>query len=116
MSEGKRPGGLTALAVINFVAAAYDLLQLMFYGMMFTAHHSVTVREALLTQYEKNPAMQTVLETFISNPQYTGTMALFFLLLAATLVSSGIGYLLQRRRLGRAVGSAYAFLSLGSLV
>ena len=35
MSEGKRPGGLTALAVINFVFAAWGLIGLLGLVAMF---------------------------------------------------------------------------------
>ncbi|HDY65357.1 MAG TPA: hypothetical protein ENH84_03875 [Phycisphaerae bacterium] len=105
MNEGKRPGGLTALAVLNFIFSGWGLLgiigmivMLALFGML-----AENMDEQSRTQWE---AMQT-----------TGRPMLICLLVASAISSillliSGIGYIKQKKFLGRTLGNAYAILAI----
>ena len=108
MNEGKRPGGLTALAVINFILFCLGMIGVLgmlatYLGMISTDH---------LTEEQKAPieAIQNM------------SLSLFVFILGLSLVSnvllilSGIGYLKQKKIMGRAFGSAYAVLSIASSI
>ena len=102
MAEGKRPGGLTALAVLNFVGSGFTGL--------------VVIGTAALLGIGK--MAQAASDTKITLPS-TSILAMLLLLDAITiglLIASGVGYLKQKRGLGRGVGNAYAIVSLVSKV
>jgi predicted small integral membrane protein len=111
MNEGKRPGGLTALAVINFILAGLGLLSV--FGMV-----------ALVGLMDKIPTdqMDEAQKAQIEAVQNMGmpTLVLIIvlsLLSGVLLLLSGIGYLKQKRVLGRVLGNAYAlFAIVGSIV
>jgi hypothetical protein len=100
MSEGQRPGGLTALAVINFVFGGYELLGA---ASLSAAMAVPDIRSAL------NEEMGGML-----------TDAWLLLLIVASLVdgalliTSGVGYMKQKRVLGRWMGNAYVLCSLAA--
>ena len=96
MADEKRPGGLTALAVLNFVFGGFGAL-------------GVLAAAALLG------VVNEVTEGAVAEGIGSG-MLLFVLtsLSAALLVISGIGYLLQKRVLGRYMGSFYGITSLAN--
>ncbi len=105
MSEGSRPGGLTALAVINFVFGAFSLVQALGSVALLVLHAGrIEIDEATRRQVDEVLArlgerallLQTI-SSFVSVP---------------FLVVSGIGYLRQSRVWGRGVGNAYALQSL----
>jgi len=100
MSEGKRPGGLTALAVFNFVFGAIGLLAA-FGLIMFLA--------ILLGFIPESPTVQETKEHLEAAgiPALAAIIVLCFLT-ASLVILSGIGYLKQSRFLGRTVGNAYA--------
>ncbi|MBN1851132.1 MAG: hypothetical protein JW829_00350 [Pirellulales bacterium] len=108
MSEGKRPGGLTALAVINFIFAAMGLL-----GILGLATFLA------FSQMEDggNPDMQKMKEEFAKSGL---TVTIVVLLLAISVLTtlleilSGIGYLLQKKFLGRLLGNMYAVVAIGT--
>ena len=109
MSEGRRPGGLTALAVINFVYFALGLL--MFVG--FFTFIAIVNTDVV----EQDKAMQDMKKAF----EDAGvTMGLFAVVMVVSLIStvllllSGIGYLKQKMFLGRGLGTAYGMLALVS--
>ena len=110
MAEGKRPGGLTALAVINFLFAVISVLGIL--GMV-----------ALIALSESGEIMdetaREMKQAFEDAGIGTGLLAVIFALNIITtilLVCSGIGYLKLKKFLGRGLGNAYAFLSIaGSL-
>jgi hypothetical protein len=123
MSEpGVRPGGLTALAVINFVWAAFELM-----AGAFTATSPVTLPLAV-AQAEKDLAAESRPEkrdelargveqlketndVVQKNPGlaiFSGGVEGFLGLL---LVVAGIGYLKLRRFLGRTLGVVYAIIA-----
>jgi hypothetical protein len=103
MADGKRPGGLTALAVLNFVFGGFGVL-----GVFFTA--------ALLGAGSR---LGTEMQEALKKVPNSGLIYLALLVGAAAAafeIASGVGYLKQKRFLGRTVGSAYAVLSLVSAV
>lgn len=106
MNEGKRPGGLTALAVINFVLTAFSLLGIV--GMMafFTLKDTIPTDRMEATQKAQIEALQEM---------GTGLLVLLIalnLLSGVLLLTSGIGYLKQKKVLGRIVGNIYAVLTI----
>ncbi len=96
MSDGKRPGGLTALAVLNFVIGGFRALGLV-------------VLVAALN------AAETVDAGTNGRVLSRGEVLLFLLLLLATvglMIASGVGYLGMKRFLGRTLGNSYAVVEL----
>ena len=111
MNEGKRPGGLTALAIINFILAGLSLLSLFGMVALFGLIDTVPtdqMHEAQKAQLEavQNMGMPTLVLILVLS-----------LLSGVLLLLSGIGYLKQKKVLGRVVGNVYAISSVvGSLV
>jgi hypothetical protein len=110
MDEGKRPGGLTALAVLNFVFSGWGFLSLLGFIALFALIGMVptdNMEEAQRTQFEAFQDMG---------------LPIFIFLFTLTLVSSvlqllsGIGYIKQKKFLGRFLGNAYAVLAIASSV
>lgn len=107
MQEGKRPGGLTALAVINFVFAGFSVLSLLGLAAFFAFIGKVPTDQMDAAQREQIEAFQSM---------GTGVFVLIFamnLLTGLLLLLSGIGYLKQKRVLGWMVGNVYAVISIG---
>jgi small-conductance mechanosensitive channel len=99
MAQGKRPGGLTALAVLNFVFGGLGALGLL---ALF----------ALMSLVEKGAS---------ASGAHISTGAIWAAILlgivgAALMITSGVGYLGQKRFLGRTLGNSYAILSILSSV
>ena len=110
MQEGKRPGGLTALAVINFVFAGFSVLSLLGLAAFFALIDKVPTDQMEAVQREQIEALQNM---------GTGVFVLVFamnLLTGLLLLLSGIGYLKQKRVLGWMVGNAYAVISIGGSI
>ncbi len=110
MNQEKRPGGLTTLAVINFVFSGWNLLGLLgmialfaFIGMIPTDQ----MEEAERAQFDAFKDMGLPLFLFIF---------ILTILTAVLLLLSGIGYLKQKKFLGRGVGNAYGIISIVSSV
>lgn len=104
MAEGKRPGGLTALAVLNFVFGGLGALAVLalfaLIGVAKSAGADISAGAA---------------ETGVS----AGAMWISLLLgLVAVilLITSGVGYIKQKRFLGRTLGNVYAVVSLSNTV
>jgi len=110
MNEGKRPGGLTALAVINLVFAGFSLLQLAGLAAFFSLADQMPTDQMQETQKAQIEAMKNM---------GTPTLALIFgltLIGGVLLLLSGIGYLKQKKILGWMVGNVYAVVAiLGSI-
>jgi len=110
MNEGKRPGGLTALAVLNFIFSGWGLL-------------SMAGMAVFLTLMDKIPTedMDEQARTQIEVMQEMG-ISILVLILVLSLVSctllllSGIGYLKQKKFLGRTLGSAYGIITIISSI
>lgn len=106
MAAGKRPGGLTALAVLNFVFSGFGVLSAL--GLLYLLQVSDQVAA------QAKPEDRAVFEAF----QQVGA-GMWFVLLAssiltsALLVAAGVGYL-KMRRWGRTVGNAYALIEIAA--
>ena len=103
MAASDRPGGLTALAVINFIfcmAAGMVLLSLLASRFVnFDGHPDQSFREQM-DQFQAMPWSQL------------GTLLGLAGLESALLLVSGIGYLKQSRWFGWGMGNACALVSL----
>lgn len=100
MTEGKRPGGLTALAVINFVLGGG--------GVLGTLHNVAMLSFDVSPPDEESKLLAEALRAW--------PLAWVFIVvgLAASilLLVSGTGYLKQRRFRGRTLGNVYAVVGL----
>lgn len=106
MTVGSRPGGLTALAVLNFVFGGFGVIGMLFWiGILFLiSTNSDAIAEA--TSEDQNAADIAAF--------WREHIPLLLTVLAMHAVStllqllSGFGYLQQKRLLGRVLGNAYA--------
>src|SRR5689334_7604528 len=105
MVAARRPGGLTALAVINFVMAGFSAIGVLgFLAIMFMADK--------LAASAHSPQDRQVLEAIAGVNMGLWIMLLVSSVLAlAILIASGIGYL-KMRKWGRTAGNIYALMSL----
>ena len=105
--HGTRPGGLTAMAVLNFVfgggKALFSLL-----GMLTMA----------FVQSVAGDEMEELTEGQIVQEDITILLIVYVVQFASAglAIASGIGYLQMKRFLGRTLGNSYAILSLAALV
>jgi len=101
MAIGKRPGGLTALAVLNFVFGGIGaIFTLLAFGGLALIREGVKHAEASGMKYEgQSLTMATVVIAL------GGFSALL-------LIVSGVGYIQQKRFTGRTLGTLYALVSL----
>ena len=106
MAEGTRPGGLTALAVLNFVFAGLGLLGLLAVFALLGAAESITVSlsegEASITD---SPNTMLVIGQLL-----LGVIA------CVLLIISGVGYLGQKKFAGQKMGTGYAIVSIISTI
>ncbi len=111
MNEEKRPGGLTALAVINFIFSGLYLFGLLGWIIIFL------VIIGIIPTDQMNEIQKTQMEAF----QELG-IPVFIFILTLSLISSvllllsGIGYLKQKKFLGRNLGNLYAVIDIISSV
>jgi hypothetical protein len=106
MNEGKRPGGLTALAVINFVFSGWGFIGLLGLAAFFALIGKIPTEGMDETQKAQIEAFQNM------------GIGVFIFIFALSIISnvllllSGIGYLKQKKVLGRMIGNAYAIISI----
>ena len=105
MAEGKRPGGLTALAVLNFVFGGLGALGVLgSLALLALAKEAINLAESHGGKYD-GPGVG---------------MWYVYILLGAVgaflLIASGVGYIKQKRFLGRTLGTAYGVLSIANVV
>ncbi len=110
MNEGKRPGGLTALAVLNFIFAGWTLLTMAGMAVFFTLMDKIPTEDM-----DEQARMQ------IEAMQEMGISILVFIMAlsvvsCALLLLSGIGYLKQKKFLGRILGSTYGIITIISSI
>jgi len=104
MNQEKRPGGLTALAVINFVFFGFSIIGLL--GLVITYVGIIPTEQMTEEQRAPIEALQNMsLPVFIS---------IFLLSVTASvlLLLSGIGYLQQKKIMGWGLGNLYAIISI----
>jgi hypothetical protein len=89
----KRPGGLTALAVLNFVFGGL--------GLLVNLIQLAFVDKILAEAGDQAPSAGTVY-----------TVTLLGIASGSLLIAAGIGYLGQKKNLGQRVGAAYAAVAL----
>jgi len=108
--EIKRPGGLTALAVINFILAGFSVLGIA--GLIFSVNMIGNMPTEGMTeaQKEKIIAFQNIDPYLFAIMIVMGAFSFLFLIL------SGIGYLKQKKILGRYMGTAYGFWGFLSVI
>jgi len=110
MSEEKRPGGLTALAVINFVFSGLGFLSLLGMATFFALRDIIPTENMQETQKAQIEALQN-----LGLPMLIFIFALS-LISNVLLLLSGIGYLKQKKFLGRTIGNIYAVITIVSSV
>lgn len=110
MNEEKRPGGLTALAVFNFIFSGFGLLSLFGFLAFFALRGKIPTDN-----------MEEVQKAQIEALQNLGLPMLIFIcvlniLSSVLLLLAGIGYLKQKKFLGRTIGNLYAVITIISSV
>ena len=108
MTEGKRPGGLTALAVINFVFSGWGLMGLLGLAALFAFIGKIPTDKMQESQKAQIEAFQNA-----GLPVFIFIFALSIITNVLLLVS-GIGYLKQKKFLGRMIGNTYAVIAIVS--
>jgi uncharacterized membrane protein YkvI len=104
MAEGKRPGGLTALAVLNFVFGGLGALGFLTLLALFGYMDSATdgeLSDAFTEVPEKGLLVLSVVLSLVA---------------VVAEITSGVGYLKQKRFMGRTVGNVYALAAIANLV
>jgi len=110
MNQEKRPGGLTALAVINFVFSGFGLLGVLSLAAMFAFIGMMPTEQMTEVQRTQIEAFQNM-----GTPTFIFIFALE-LITSALLLISGIGYIKQKKIMGWAIGNAYAIISIISSI
>ena len=108
MNQENRPGGLTALAVINFVFAGLGILSLFFMIALFALI-------GVLPTEQMNEADRAQLEAFknLGLPMFIFIFVLS-IISSVLLLLSGIGYIKQKKFLGWGLGNLYAIITIVS--
>jgi hypothetical protein len=139
MTEGKRPGGLTAMAVFNFIGTGLDFIGILFLiALVFGSGKLVELIEegeaqerAAAERREQTEAQKREAEKRHKDLEeakrnlaafedfkggYLALMVALNLTCAVLLLLSGIGYLKQKRFLGRKLGIAYALVAIPTTI
>ena len=110
MNEEKRPGGLTALAVINFIFSGWSIIGLLGLAAFFALRGKISTDNMEEVQKAQIEALQN-----LGLPMLIFIFALS-LISSVLLLLSGIGYLKQKKVLGRMMGNAYALITIVSSI
>ncbi len=139
MTEGKRPGGLTAMAVFNFIGTGLDLFGVIVLLALVLgsgalvklieegeAEQRRAAEKQELTEEQKaklekrRQEVEESKQTLAAFEEFKGGPLAIVIVLdlacATLLLLSGIGYLTQKRFLGRKLGIAYALISIPTSV
>ena len=106
MDEKKRPGGLTALAVINFIFAALSLFSVLAITLGKAFVDYIPMDQMTEQQAAGVATLQNMSPTTVAVIAGWGIFGFLLLLI------SGIGYLKRKKVTGRIIGSVYAILSI----
>jgi hypothetical protein len=102
MAMGKRPGGLTALAVLNFIFGGIGAIAaLLGFGGLTILREAIKTADANGVHYTGQSLTMAYVAIGV-----TGLSALL-------LIVSGVGYIKQRRFSGRTLGNLYGLVSIG---
>jgi hypothetical protein len=96
----KRPGGLTALAVLNFVFAGLGILA---YLALLAAAKLV---DKGVSEVSGGKAAGVPTSVYV--------VLLIGFVTVAVMLTAGVGYIQQKKFLGRTLGNVYAVMSLGN--
>jgi ABC-type transport system involved in multi-copper enzyme maturation permease subunit len=116
MAHTHRPGGLTALAILNFIFGVITFFGLFTYVALVATPRSPAIRE----EFMKNqpPKERARFEALLREADEMGGLlwASFGLdaLGAGLAIASGFGYLKMRKRLGRGAGTLYGMVAIAS--
>jgi len=102
-SGTRRPGGLTALAVLNFVFGGLGIIAL-FGTFALLSAASTIVREVTDGKVSVPGAGSVYLSLFLG------------LVVAALLIVSGVGYLGQKKVAGKLLGNVYAIVAIVNVI
>ncbi len=101
MSESTRPGGLIALAILNFLFGAIGFL------VVSSRVLSLAMKEQVIAQ---DPRMEVIIHDI------TVTSIIFGTVLTVLLIVSGVGYLKQKRKLGYLLGNLTSVIWMGYII
>jgi hypothetical protein len=106
MNEEERPGGLTALAVINFIFSGWGVIGIIVLAGLFAMRGKIPTNDMQEAQRAQIEALQNM-----------GLLAFIFIFIisivsSVLLLLSGIGYLKQKKFLGRTMGNIYGIVSI----
>jgi hypothetical protein len=108
MSEGKRPGGLTALAVLNFIGGGFNALAVLGFAGM-------AAMLKIAAEKPQDEEAQKAIEAWQKmGPSFLYVMIAFLAVGAFLLIASGVGYLKQSKFWGRMMGNICAAVSIAS--
>jgi hypothetical protein len=108
MASDKRPGGLTALAVINFILGGFSVLGAI--GLAVLIPLMGVALEQAGGQLQPQQQAQIEALTELGAPIFI-TVAVISFVTAVLLIASGVGYLKLKKFLGRTLGNTYAGIS-----
>jgi hypothetical protein len=108
--EIKRPGGLTALAVINFIFGGIGIIGSAFSLFSRSMIGNISTSGMPEAQRSKIEAFQRI------DPSLYSIMIFLGIISAILLLLSGIGYLKQKKILGRIIGNVYGFYGILSVI
>ena len=106
MNEEKRPGGLTALAVFNFIVSGMNFISFLGMVVMFAFIGKIPTDDMQEAQKAQIEAFQNMgLPMFIF-------IFVLSIVSSVLLLLSGIGYLKQKKVMGRLLGNLYAVINI----
>ena len=113
MASDKRPGGLTALAVINFIWGGISALGAISLAVLIPFMGAVIDEASTEMSPEQLAQMEALRD--ISGPLFL-TAIVLSCVSAALLIASGVGYLKLKKFLGRTLGNVWGLISVVSSV
>jgi hypothetical protein len=111
MNAHRRPGGLTALAVVNFIFGGLSALSVLGMFAVLALMRSGLAQNPGSGTPEQQAQLDALMEMGRGPFLF---MAVCSAILAAALIVSGIGYLKLKRFLGRTLGNATALFSIAA--
>jgi len=114
--EGRRPTGLLVLAIINFVFAGWAVVGTPL--LLIIAFLKDTILEFLKERYEEGTvdeeSYEQILELYASLPEGAAliVISVIGLIVPILLTFAAVGYLKQRKVMGRGIGNLYSLVAL----